>query len=99
MNPLEKVTADMTAEKLVTVTPEMMVGQTVRDRACGRGRGQERAVRGRASDGGRKIGEGTHGRGVLDVAKFERRFGATKPAVEMASTCGRRTARSRLRAF
>src|SRR3954465_4749780 len=29
MNPLEKVTAGMTAEKLVTVTPEMTVGHVV----------------------------------------------------------------------
>jgi hypothetical protein len=33
MNPLEKVTAGTTAEKLVTVTPEMTVGHAVRLRA------------------------------------------------------------------
>jgi predicted thioesterase len=37
-----------------------------------------------AWDGDRKIGDGTHRRGVVDVAEFERRFGVTKPAVEMA---------------
>ncbi|MGX0961185.1 fluoroacetyl-CoA thioesterase [Bradyrhizobium japonicum] len=34
-----------------------------------------------AWDGGRKIGDGTHRRGVVDVAEFERRFGVTKPAL------------------
>jgi fluoroacetyl-CoA thioesterase len=30
-----------------------------------------------AWDGDRKIGEGTHRRGVVDMAKFEKRFGAS----------------------
>ncbi|AHY51619.1 hypothetical protein BJS_06827 [Bradyrhizobium japonicum SEMIA 5079] len=34
-----------------------------------------------AWDGDRKIGDGTHRRGVVDVAEFERRFGVTKPAL------------------
>ncbi|MCP1767392.1 thioesterase family protein [Bradyrhizobium japonicum] len=34
-----------------------------------------------AWDGGRKIGDGTHRRGVVDVAEFERRFGVTRPAL------------------
>lgn len=37
-----------------------------------------------AWDGDRKIGDGTHRRGVVDVAEFERRFGVTTPAAEMA---------------
>jgi fluoroacetyl-CoA thioesterase len=31
-----------------------------------------------AWDGGRKIGDGSHQRGVVNVAEFERRFGVTK---------------------
>jgi predicted thioesterase len=138
MNPLEKVTAGMTAEKLVTVTPEMTVGHVVpgmpevygtptmilhMEMAAGsavqpflpaghvsvgmmvnirhlaatpvgrtvRAIARVVAVEARsvlfeveAWDGGRKIGDGTHRRGVVDVAEFERRFGVTKPAVEMA---------------
>ena len=34
-----------------------------------------------AWDCGRKIGDGTHRRGVVDVAEFERRFGVTRPAL------------------
>ena len=37
-----------------------------------------------AWDGDRKIGDGTHRRGVVDVAEFERRFGVTRPTAEMA---------------
>jgi predicted thioesterase len=37
-----------------------------------------------AWDGNRKIGDGTHRRGVVDVAEFERRFGVTTAAAEMA---------------
>jgi predicted thioesterase len=138
MNPLEKVTAGMTAEKLVTVTPEMTVGHVVpgmpevygtpvmilhMEIASGSAvqpflpaghvsvgmmvnirhlaatpvgrtvRAIARVVAVEASsvlfeveawDGGRKIGDGTHRRGVVDVAGFERRFGVTKPAAEMA---------------
>jgi predicted thioesterase len=32
-----------------------------------------------AWDGARKIGDGTHRRGVVNVTEFERRFGVTKP--------------------
>ena len=32
-----------------------------------------------AWDGDRKIGDGTHRRGIVNVAEFERRFGVTKP--------------------
>ncbi|WP_445221338.1 thioesterase family protein [Bradyrhizobium sp. Pa8] len=37
-----------------------------------------------AWDGGRKIGDGTHRRGVVEVAEFERRFGVTRPTVALA---------------
>ncbi|MET4173403.1 thioesterase family protein [Bradyrhizobium sp. 482_C4_N1_1] len=37
-----------------------------------------------AWDGGRKIGDGTHRRGVVDVAEFERRFGVTRPTAALA---------------
>lgn len=33
-----------------------------------------------AWDGDRKIGDGTHRRGVVDVAEFEKRLGVTRPA-------------------
>lgn len=138
MNPLEQVTAGMTAEKLVTVTPEMTVGHVVpgmpevygtpmmilhMEMAAGsavqpflptghvsvgmmvnirhlaatpvgrkvRAIARVVAVEARsvlfeveAWDGDRKIGDGSHRRGVVDVAEFERRFGVTKPAAEMA---------------
>ncbi len=32
-----------------------------------------------AWDGERKIGDGTHRRGIVNVEKFEKRFGVTKP--------------------
>lgn len=137
MNPLEKVTAGMTAEKLVTVTPEMTVGHVVpgmpevygtpmmilhMEMAAGSAvqpflpaghvsvgmmvnirhlaatpvgrtvRAMARVVAVEAMsflfdveawDGDRKIGDGTHRRGVVDVAEFERRFGVTTPAAEM----------------
>jgi len=138
MNPLEKVIAGTTAEKLVTVTPEMTVGHVVpgmpavygtptmilhMEMAAGsavapflpaghvsvgmmvnvrhlaatpvgrsvRAIARVVAVDARsvlfeveAWDGDRKIGDGTHRRGVVDVAEFERRFGVTRPAIEMA---------------
>jgi predicted thioesterase len=138
MNPLEKVTAGMTAEKLVTVTPEMTVGHVVpgmpevygtptmilhMEMAAGsavqpflpaghvsvgmmvnvrhlaatpigrtvRATARVVAIEGKsilfeveAWDGDRKIGDGTHRRGVVDVVEFERRFGVTKPVAEMA---------------
>lgn len=37
-----------------------------------------------AWDGDRKIGDGTHRRGVVNVSRFERRYGVTRPAAEMA---------------
>ena len=37
-----------------------------------------------AWDGDRKIGDGTHRRGIVNVAEFERRFGVTKFEVTMA---------------
>ncbi|QDP21946.1 thioesterase family protein [Bradyrhizobium cosmicum] len=137
MNPLEKVTAGTTAEKLVTVTPEMTVGHVVpgmpevygtpvmilhMEMAAGsavqpflpaghvsvgmmvnirhlaatpvgrtvRAIARVVAVEARsilfeveAWDGDRKIGDGTHRRGVVDVAEFERRFGVTRAAAEM----------------
>ena len=138
MNRLEQVTAGMTAEKLVTVTPEMTVGHAVpgmpevygtptmilhMEMAAGsavqpflpkghvsvgmmvnirhlaatpvgrtvRAIARVVAVEARsilfeveAWDGNRKIGDGTHRRGVVDVAEFERRFGVTRPVAEMA---------------
>jgi predicted thioesterase len=36
-----------------------------------------------AWDGNRKIGDGTHRRGVVNVAEFERRFGVAKPATAL----------------
>lgn len=35
-------------------------------------------------DGDRKIGDGTHRRGVVNVSEFERRYGVMRPAAEMA---------------
>lgn len=137
MNPLEKVTTGTTAEKLVTVTPEMTVGHVVpgmpevygtpmmilhMEMAAGSAvqpslpaghvsvgmmvnirhlaatpvgrtvRAIARVVAVEAKsvlleveawDGNRKIGDGTHRRGVVDVAEFERRFGVTRAAAEM----------------
>ncbi|MHC2625454.1 fluoroacetyl-CoA thioesterase [Bradyrhizobium huanghuaihaiense] len=37
-----------------------------------------------AWDGDRKIGDGTHRRGVVDLAEFERRFGVTISVAEIA---------------
>lgn len=51
-----------------------------------------------AWDGDRKIGDGTHGRGVVNVSEFERRYGVTRPAAEMAQD-RKQQAGSRLRAF
>ena len=138
MNPLEKVTAGTTAEKLVTVTPEMTVGHVVpgmpevygtpmmslhMEMAAGSAvqpllpvghvsvgmmvnvrhlaaTPVGRAVRAvarvvavdarsvlfevEAWDGDRKIGDGTHRRGVVDVAEFERRFDVTNPTAALA---------------
>ena len=138
MNPLEKLTAGMTAEKLVTVTSEMTVGHVVpgmpavygtpmmilhMEMAAGSAvqpflpaghvsvgmmvnirhlaatpvgrkvRAIARVVAVEAGsvlfeveawDGGRKIGDGTHRRGVVDVAEFERRFGVTRPTAALA---------------
>ncbi|UWU78777.1 thioesterase family protein [Bradyrhizobium huanghuaihaiense] len=138
MNPLEKVTTGMTAEKLVTVTREMTVGHAVpgmpavygtpmmilhMEMAAGsavqpllpaghvsvgmmvnirhlaatpvgrtvRATARVVAVESRsilfeveAWDGDRKIGDGTHRRGVVDLAEFERRFGVTISVAEIA---------------
>ncbi|MGY8707377.1 thioesterase family protein [Bradyrhizobium sp. 18BD] len=137
-NPLEKVSAGLAAEKLVTVTPEMTVGHVVpgmpevygtpmmilhMEMAAGsavqtflpaghvsvgmmvnirhlaatpvgrtvRAIARVVAVEGKsilfeveAWDADRKIGDGTHRRGVVDAAEFERRFGVPKPVAEMA---------------
>jgi fluoroacetyl-CoA thioesterase len=37
-----------------------------------------------AWDGGRKIGDGTHRRGIVNLVEFERRFGARQPATSVA---------------
>jgi fluoroacetyl-CoA thioesterase len=138
MSPLEKITVGMTAEKKVTVTPEMTVGHVVPGmpavygtpmmilhmemaagsaiqpslpagyvsvgmtvnvrhlaatpigrtvRAIARVAGiEEKSVvfEVEAWDGDRKIGDGMHRRGVVNVAEFEKRFGATKPEAAMA---------------
>ena len=36
-----------------------------------------------AWDGDRKIGDGTHRRGIVNVAEFEKRFGVTRPEQPM----------------
>jgi fluoroacetyl-CoA thioesterase len=138
MNPLERVTVGMAAEKKVTVTPEMTVGHVVpgmpavygtptmilhMEMAAGSAvqpslppgyvsvgmmvnvrhlaatpvgrtvRAIARIVRVEAKsvlfeveawDGNRKIGDGTHRRGVVNVGEFEKRFGVTRP--EMAAS-------------
>lgn len=138
MNPLEKVTAGVIAEKLVTVTPEMTVGHVVpgmpevygtpmmilhMEMAAGSAvqpflpaghvsvgmmvnirhlaatpigrtvRATARVVaidaksilfEVEAWDGDRRIGDGTHRRGVVDVAGFEQRFGVIRSVAEMA---------------
>ena len=138
MSPLDKVTVGMTAEKKVTVTPEMTVGHVVpgmpavygtptmilhMEMAAGSAIQSSlpagyvsvgmmvnirhlaatpigRTVRAiarvakieaksilfevEAWDGDRKIGDGTHRRGVVNVAEFERRFGVTKPEAAMS---------------
>ncbi|MBR0743947.1 thioesterase family protein [Bradyrhizobium japonicum] len=138
MGPLDQVSVGMTAEKLVTITPEMTVGHVVpgmpevygtpmmilhMEMAAGsaiqpslpagyvsvgmmvnvrhlaatpvgrtvRAVARVVAVEARsvlfdveAWDGGRKIGDGTHRRGVVDVAEFERRFGVTRPTAALA---------------
>jgi len=138
MNPLEKVSAGMTADKLVTVTPEMTVGHVIpgmpavygtpmmilhMEMAAGsavqpslpaghvsvgmmvnirhlaatpvghtvRAIARVIAVEAKsvlfeieAWDGSRKIGDGTHRRGVVDVAEFERRFDVTNPTAALA---------------
>ncbi|MBR1119924.1 thioesterase family protein [Bradyrhizobium lablabi] len=138
MSLLDKVTVGMTAEKRVTVTPEMTVGfvlpgmpavygtpdmilhmemaatvairpylpagyvsvgmmvnvrhlaatpigRTVRTVARV-ARVEEKSVlfEVEAWDGDRKIGDGTHRRGVVDVARFEKRFGVTAPEAASA---------------
>jgi predicted thioesterase len=40
-----------------------------------------------AWDGDRKIGDGTHRRGIVNVSEFEKRFGVTKPEPVMALSC------------
>ena len=138
MNPLDKVTVGMTAEKKVTITPEMTVGHVVPGmpavygtptmilhmemaagsaiqpslpagyvsvgmtvnirhlaatpigrtvRAIARvAKVEEKSIlfEVEAWDGDRKIGDGTHRRGVVNVAEFERRFGVTKPEAAMS---------------
>ena len=54
---------------------------TVRaDRPGRRDRSQKCPVRGRSLGRDRKIGDGTHRRGIVNVAEFEQRFGVTRPA-------------------
>lgn len=152
MNPLEKVTTGMTAEKLLTVTPEMTVGHVVpgmpavygtpmmilhMEMAAGsavqpflpaghvsvgmmvnirhlaatpvgrtvRATARVVAIDARsvlfeveAWEGDRKIGDGTHRRGVVNVAEFEQRSGVTRPTAEMAQDRIQQ-ARSQFRAF
>jgi len=138
MNPLDKVILGMTAEKKVTVMPEMTVGHVVpgmpavygtptmilhMEMAAGLAIQPSlpagyvsvgmmvnirhlaatpigRTVRAiarvakvgeksilfevEAWDGDRKIGDGTHRRGIVNVAEFEQRFGVTRPEPVMA---------------
>jgi fluoroacetyl-CoA thioesterase len=138
MRPLDKVAVGMTAEKLMTVTPEMTIGHAVpgmpavygtptmilhMEMAAGsaiqsslpagyisvgmmvnirhlaatpvgrRVRAVARVVEIEARsvvfeveawDGDRKIGDGTHRRGIVNVAELEKRFGVTNPEVAMA---------------
>jgi fluoroacetyl-CoA thioesterase len=138
MRPLDKVAVGMTAEKRMTVTPEMTIGHAVpgmpavygtptmilhMEMAAGsaiqsslpagyisvgmmvnirhlaatpvgrRVRAVARVVEIEARsvvfeveawDGDRKIGDGTHRRGIVNVAKLEKRFGVTNPEVAMA---------------
>ena len=133
MSPLDRVIAGMTAEKRVTITPDMTVGHVVpgmpavygtpmmilhMEMAAGaaiqsslpagyvsvgmavdirhlaatpigrtvraiarvvRIEGKSVVFEVEAWDGARKIGDGTHRRGVVNVTEFERRFGVTKP--------------------
>jgi fluoroacetyl-CoA thioesterase len=37
-----------------------------------------------AWDGDRKIGDGTHRRGIVNIVEFEKRFGVTKPEAAMS---------------
>jgi fluoroacetyl-CoA thioesterase len=137
MNPLEKLSVGMTAEKKVVVTPEMTVGHVVpgmpavygtptmilhMEMAAGLAVQPSlpagyvsvgmmvnirhlaatpvgRAVRAiarviaveeksilfevEAWDGNRKIGDGTHRRGVVNAAEFEKRFGVTRREMAM----------------
>jgi predicted thioesterase len=138
MNPLQRVTVGMAAEKKVTIAPEMTVGHVVpgmpavygtptmilhMEMAAGSAvqpalppgyvsvgmmvnvrhlaatpvgrtvRAIARIIRVEAKsvlfeveawDGDRKIGDGTHRRGVVNVGEFEKRFGVTRP--EMAAS-------------
>ena len=138
MNPLEKVTVGMAAEKNVIVTPEMTVGHAVpgmpavygtptmilhMEMAAGSaiqpflpagyvsvgmtvnvrhlaatpiGRTVRAVARiakvetksvvfeVEAWDGDRKIGDGTHRRGIVNVTEFEKRFGVTRREVTIA---------------
>jgi fluoroacetyl-CoA thioesterase len=138
MRPLDKVAVGMTAEKLMTVTPEMTIGHAVPGMPAVYGTptmilhmemAAESAIQsslpagyisvammvnirhlaatpvGRrvravarvveiearsvvfeveAWDGDRKIGDGTHRRGIVNVAELEKRFGVTNPEVAMA---------------
>jgi fluoroacetyl-CoA thioesterase len=138
MNPLDKVTVGMAAEKKVTITPEMTVGHVVpgmpavygtpmmilhTEMAAGSAIQPSlptgyvsvgmkvnirhlaatpvgRTVRATARvanvdeksvlfeveawDGGRKIGDGAHRRGIVNVAEFEKRFGVTTAEDTMA---------------
>jgi fluoroacetyl-CoA thioesterase len=133
VNPLSNVSIGMTAEKKVTVTPEMTVGHFVpgmpavygtpmmilhMEMAAGLAISAHlpagfvsvgmmvnirhlaatpvgRSVRAMARvleiepksvlfeveawDGDRKIGDGTHRRGIVNSKEFEKRFGVTKP--------------------
>jgi fluoroacetyl-CoA thioesterase len=137
MDALAKVTVGMTAEKTVTVTPEMTIGHFVADMpqvyatpimilhmemASGSAIASHlpedfvsvgidvkvrhlaatpvgRTVRAisrvieidaksvafevEAWDGDRKIGDGTHHRGIVNVLEFERRFGVKQLAMSL----------------
>jgi len=70
MGVLDNVAIGMTAETTITVSPEMTVGHFVA------GMPQVYATPMMILwDGNRKISDGTHRRGIVNVVVFEKRYG------------------------
>jgi fluoroacetyl-CoA thioesterase len=95
MGVLDNVTLDMMAEQIVTVTSEMTVGHFVAqmpqvyatpmmilhmEMASGSAIASH-LPEGFVSVGGRKIGDGTHRRGIVNVLEFEKRYGVRQLAM------------------